>query len=157
MSKYDWSYLVGQQIGYLTVLEVLPSGSVYVRPNVKSSAARCLCKCGRECYKDPSNLKRRQGLTCGSKECKSKFLHEIHTLRWERMKAKKLNEGTSEDFPNTKKPILLQKLKPKYICTHPDLGCTRSCVLNICCWECDKECKKCCNKPELCGAKRRKE
>lgn len=51
--------------------------------------------------------------------------------------------------------VLADKLKAKYICTHPIEACIRSSVSHICCCECDKSCKRCQNNPEQCGAKLR--
>ncbi len=154
----DWSYLVGQKIGYLKVVELLPPGAIIVRPGRKSTVARCICKCGRECYKEVSNLARRMGVTCGSKECKHQIMSDAQALRRQihPLNFKHVERQAAEPFPKSNVPVITQQLKMHYECIHPDPGCVRSEVCHVCCWECDKECKKCSNHPELCGARRRK-
>lgn len=45
MQNKDWSYLLGQKIGLLTVLEIYPPGVISIRPKKKASVARCVCEC----------------------------------------------------------------------------------------------------------------
>lgn len=158
MLTKNWQYLVGQKVGYLKILEILPPGQVIVRPGRSSSVAKCVCECGKICYRDCSNISRKQGITCGSKECLHKYRSEVQKLRHQLFPKKKMYDGLSkklEPFPSSKKPALEERLCLKYKCTHPNIACIRSDTLHICCWECDKSCKQCSNVPALCGAKRR--
>ena len=41
MQNKDWSYLLGQKIGMLTVLEIYPPGVISIRPKKKAS---CICR-----------------------------------------------------------------------------------------------------------------
>lgn len=74
MQNKDWSYLLGQKIGLLTVLEIYPPGVISIRPKKKVSVARCVCECGTECYRDVSNCTatrnelRRQGVQAQNHE-----------------------------------------------------------------------------------------
>lgn len=154
----DYSYLIGEKIGYLTVLEILPPGTVIVRPGRRTSVARCVCKCGKECFKEPTNLERRMGITCGSNECKNQIRRESH--KFNRQIHPKSEYAppvarAAEKFPRTTNAVLFQKLKTKYECPYPARGCVRSEICRVCCLECDKPCKQCSNRPELCGARRR--
>lgn len=160
MLTKNWQYLVGQKIGYLTVLEILPPGTVTTRPGKSSSAAKCICECGSIVYRDCSNVARKMGVTCGSKECRHKYMCAAQALRYQlfpkgKKKSKPINKVSTEAFPRSKKTVLEEKLDLKYKCTHPSAACIRSDTLNICCWECDKPCKQCSNTPEMCGARLR--
>lgn len=154
MQNKDWSYLLGQKIGMLTVLEIYPPGVISIRPKKKVSVARCVCECGTECYRDVSNLARRQGMSCGGKECKHKIMSLAQIRRQETNKRKATAQKPVEKFLKDEEPIITKKLKNKYVCPFPFPGCVRSEVCHVCCWECDKECKQCSNNPQLCGARR---
>lgn len=154
MQNKDWSYLLGQKIGLLTVLEIYPPGVISIRPKKKTSVARCVCECGAECYRDVSNLARRQGMSCGGKECKHKIMSLAQTRRQATNKSKAKAQKPAEKFLKDTEPIITKKLKNKYVCPFPFPGCVRSEVCHVCCQECDKECKQCSNNPELCGARR---
>lgn len=93
MQNKDWSYLLGQKIGMLTVLEIYPPGVISIRPKKKTSVARCVCECGTECYRDVSNLARRQGMSCGGKECK----HKIMSIAQIRRQATNKKQGYSSE------------------------------------------------------------
>lgn len=153
MQNKDWSYLLGQKIGMLTVLEIYPPGVISIRPKKKASVARCVCECGTECYRDVSNLARRQGMSCGGKECKHKIMSLAQIRRQETNKSKATAQKPAENFSKDEEPIITKKLKNKYVCPFPFPGCVRSEVCHVCCWECDKECKQCSNNPQLCGAR----
>lgn len=154
MQNKDWSYLLGQKIGMLKVLEIYPPGVISIRPKKKTSVARCVCECGTECYRDVSNLARRQGMSCGGKECKHKIMSLTQTRRQATNKSKATAQKPAEKFLKDEEPIITKKLKNKYVCPFPFPGCVRSEVCHVCCWECDKECKQCSNNPQLCGARR---
>lgn len=98
MQNKDWSYLLGQKIGMLTVLEIYPPGVISIRPKKKVSVARCVCECGTECYRDVSNLARRQGMSCGGKECKHKIMSLAQTRRQATNKSKAISQKPAENF-----------------------------------------------------------
>ena len=57
---------------------------------------------------------------------------------------------------NDRQANVIERLKPKWECTHNyKSGCVLNELCSICCWECDKPCKMCENRPEKCGAKSR--
>lgn len=139
--KKDWSLLVGEKHGTLTVKQVAGSdrnGFTYLL---------CQCDCGNEKIVKATDFTRWKVKTCGKLECKRKT-RGVLTL-----------PEAQESFPpyaGERVSALEQRIKPKYFCKAVTPECVISTLLHICCCECDRPCKRCENTPQKCGARERK-
>lgn len=143
----DYGSLVGKKKNFLTCLEVLP-------PDAKRKeyptywAVRCVCECGNEKILRVDYFTLGRVKTCGATECSNAC----------RKQSKKTE--VNFDLPANTLSIAELHLNPKWRCGCPDLSCSYSEILGICCRECDKQdnCGKACkNEPCKCGAKKRQE
>lgn len=124
----DYKNLIGQRFGLLVVKEVLER-EVDSGGYLKPARAMCKCDCGTLKSVKCNDLLSGKSLSCG---CQKGNLH---------------GRGGRPKAFNMK----------YYYCPSPEIGCTYSTVLNICCYECPKRDKcggTCKNNPEKCGAVR---
>lgn len=139
--KKDWSLLVGETHGTLTVKQVAGSdrnGFTYLL---------CQCDCGNEKVVKATDFTRWKVKTCGKRECKRKARGVVT-----------LSEAQESFPPRTGERVsaLEQRIKPRYFCKAVTPDCVISTLLHICCCECDRPCKRCENTPQKCGARKRK-
>lgn len=139
--KKDWSLLVGETHGTLTVKQVAGSdrnGFTYLL---------CQCDCGNEKVVKAPDFTRWKVKSCGKLECKRKARGVVT-----------LSEAQESFPPRTGERVsaLEQRIKPRYFCKAVTPDCVISTLLHICCCECDRPCKRCENTPQKCGARERK-
>lgn len=139
--KKDWSLLVGEKHGTLTVKQVAESdrnGFTYLL---------CQCDCGNEKVVKAVDFTRWKVKTCGKLECKRKARGVLA-----------LPEAQESFLPikGERVSAIEAHLKPKYYCRAVTPDCVISTLLHICCCECDRPCKRCENTPQKCGARERK-
>lgn len=139
--KKDWSLLVGEKHGTLTVKQVVGTdrnGFTYLL---------CQCDCGNEKVVKAADFTRWKVKTCGKLECKRKTRGVL------------MFPEAQESFPphtGERVSAIEQRLRPKYFCKAVATDCVISTLLHICCCECDRPCKRCENTPQKCGARERK-
>lgn len=131
--------VIGEEYGLLRIVGIMPR-KYKKNGHLDDVRVQCECRCGRkyECYY--ITLTQGQSTSCG--KC----------IKRTRAKKQKLPvDPIHSKLPRDKK-------YGKYECKYFSSECALSEVLHICCCECEKykSCvRKCTNKPELCGAKKR--
>lgn len=109
---------------------------VHNRIKGKTQKVDALCECGRIVTLPWRKVYTGEIKVCGCEEC---YLTQA-----------------AEERKAWVTPAILVSTKAKYICPCPAESCAISSICKVCCWECDRECKSCLNRPDRCGAKKRK-
>lgn len=139
----DYSVYCGHKYNMLTVLGVKPR-EFDAKGRYKPARLIVRCDCGRVYDAEAAAVihGRQKGCICqrGRKDYREP------------------NPLAPEDFPTSREPNIVERLKPKWECTcNFESGCSINELCGICCWECDRPCKMCQNSPEKCGAKKRRQ
>lgn len=160
MGQKDWTEWIGKKEGLLTVVKVIPAKEARKQgiSKIRGSYFLCQCECGTQNYVYACNFVRGHVTSCGKYECRLESKRRKRALR-------QADNTALPDVPikqeiwakgDLLKPAIVARLKPKYYCPHPAQECAVSSLCHVCCWECDKACKSCDNRPEKCGATKRK-
>lgn len=139
----DYSVYCGHKYNMLTVLGVKPR-ELDAKGKYKPARLIVRCDCGRVYDAEAAAVihGRQKGCICqrGRKDYREP------------------NPLAPENFPASREPNIVERLKPKWECTcNFESGCSINELCGICCWECDRPCKMCQNRPEKCGAKKRRQ
>jgi len=160
MGRKDWTEWLGSKCGLLTVLKIVPAAmakGLEINDKRHGTIFLCKCECGAQIYVQASEFTRGNKTTCGNKECRAESIKRKRALNWNR-RGSPIHEADFEQPPEENArsiPAIVARLKPKYYCIHPLSDCAISNTCYVCCYECDKSCKSCDNRPEKCGAERR--